>query len=100
MVGHNEYLKRATKDQETQQDRRIKWCKEKYPLHIYHRAAKITRDLRLIKAEVEIAQMQKAADISIVSFKRVLQEKKTKLFHNYFFTFDIQNLINYDFYRK
>ena len=41
-LGHNEHLKRVTKDQETQQDRMIKWCKQKYPLHEYHRVAKIT----------------------------------------------------------
>ncbi len=78
-LGHNEYLKRATKDQETQQDRMIQWCKKKYPLHPLHRAAKITRDLRPIKSEVEIAQMQKAADISVVSFKRVLESCKPNI---------------------
>ena len=72
-LGHNEHIKRVTKDQETQQDRMIKWCKQKYPLHDYHRAAKITRDLRQIKSEEEVKQIQKAADISVESFKRVLK---------------------------
>ncbi|MEO8934120.1 MAG: aminopeptidase P N-terminal domain-containing protein, partial [Xanthomarina sp.] len=72
-LGHNEHIKRVTFNQQTQQDRLIIWCKEKYPLHEYYRAAKITRDLRLVKSEVEIALMQKAADISVVSFKRVLK---------------------------
>ena len=71
-LGHNEHVKRLTKDQQTQQDRMIQWCKEKYPLHDYYRAAKITRDLRPIKSEEEVAQIQKAADISIEGFKRVL----------------------------
>jgi Xaa-Pro aminopeptidase len=75
-LGHNEHLKRVTKDQETQQDRMIKWCKEKYPLHEYYRAAKITRELRPIKTEEEVAQIQKAADISVASFKRVLKTCK------------------------
>ena len=78
-LGHNEHLKRVTKDQETQQDRMIKWCKEKYPLHDYYRAAKITRELRPIKSEIEIALIQKAADISIASFKRVLKACKTNI---------------------
>lgn len=78
-LGHNEHLKRVTKDQETQQDRMIKWCKEKYPLHNYYRAAKITRELRPIKSEIEIALIQKAADISIASFKRVLKACKTNI---------------------
>ncbi len=76
-LGHNEHLKRVTKDQETQQDRMIKWCKDKYPLHDYYRAAKITRELRPIKSEIEIAFIEKAADISVVSFKRVLKACKS-----------------------
>lgn len=75
-LGHNEHLKRTTKDQETRQDRMIQWCKKKYPLHDYHRAAKITRDLRPIKSKAEVDQIQKAADISVESFHRVLKAVK------------------------
>jgi Xaa-Pro aminopeptidase len=78
-LGHNEHLKRVTKDQETQQDRMIQWCKEKYPLHEYYRAAKITRDLRPIKSEEEIELMQKAVDISVNSFIRVLKACKPNM---------------------
>lgn len=78
-LGHNEHLKRVTKNQETQQDRMIQWCKEKYPLHAYYRAAKITRDLRPIKSEIEVALMQKAADISVNSFMRVLKACKPSM---------------------
>ena len=75
-LGHNEHLKRVTKDQETQQDRMITWCKKKYPLHDYYRAAKITRALRPYKHKEEVAMIQKAADISVEGFKRVLQSVK------------------------
>ena len=78
-LGHNEHIKRVTKDQETQQDRMIKWCKQKYPLHEYHRVAKITRDLRQIKSKEEAALIQKAADISVASFKRVLKASKPNI---------------------
>ena len=78
-LGHNEHIKRVTKDQETQQDRMIEWCKQKYPLHEYQRVAKITRDLRQIKSNEEVALIQKAADISIESFKRVLKASKPNL---------------------
>lgn len=78
-LGHNEHLKRVTKSQETQQDRMIKWCKEKYPLHQYFRAAKITRALRQIKSEEEIKLIQKAANISVESFKRVLKTCKPNI---------------------
>jgi Xaa-Pro aminopeptidase len=76
-LGHNEHLKRVTKDQETQQDRMIAWCKKKYPLHDYYRAAKITRDLRPVKSEEEVNQIQKAANISVDGFKRVLYACKS-----------------------
>jgi len=75
-LGHNEHIKRVTKNQQTRQDRMIAWCKEKYPLHEYHRAAKITRALRPIKSVEEVALMQKAADISVGSFERVLKACK------------------------
>ncbi|PWK18274.1 aminopeptidase P family protein [Xanthomarina spongicola] len=78
-LGHNEHIKRVTHNQQTQQDRMILWCKEKYPLHEYHRAAKITRDLRLIKSEEEIALIQQAANISVESFKRVLKACKPNM---------------------
>lgn len=75
-LGHNEHLKRTTKDQETQQDRMIQWCKKKYPLHKYYRAAKITRYLRPIKGPEEVELIQKAADISVDGFHRVLKAVK------------------------
>lgn len=78
-LGHNEHIKRITKDQETQQDRMITWCKQKYPLHKYYRVAKIARSLRQIKSEEEVALMQKAADISVESFKRVLKASKPNI---------------------
>ncbi|WP_074408812.1 MULTISPECIES: aminopeptidase P family protein [Aquimarina] len=75
-LGHNEHIKRITYNKQTQQDRMINWCKEKYPLHQYHRAAKITRALRPVKSNEEIVQIQKAADISIEGFYRVLNTVK------------------------
>lgn len=72
-LGHNEHKKTTTANMLTQQDRMIKFCKKKYPLHEYLRAAKITREIRQIKSEVEIASIQKAVDISIGGFKRVLK---------------------------
>lgn len=75
-LGHNEHKKTLTAEINTKQDRMISFCKEKYPLHNYKRASVITRELRQIKSEEEIDLMQKAADISIGSFKRVLKTVK------------------------
>ncbi len=78
-LGHNEHKKSATVAMLTQQDRMIKFCKERYPLHNYKRAAKITRELRQIKSEEEIALIQKAIDISIGSFKKVLKSVQPEM---------------------
>lgn len=75
-LGHNEHKKTLTAEMLTRQDRMIANCKEKYPLHNYRRAAKITRELRQIKSEEEIALMQQAANISVGGFKRVLKSVK------------------------
>ncbi|NER12806.1 M24 family metallopeptidase [Leptobacterium flavescens] len=69
-LGHNEHIKRVTAQMETAQDRMIAWCKKKYPLHDYKRAAKITRKLRPVKSEEEIDQIKKAVAISIDGFKK------------------------------
>jgi Xaa-Pro aminopeptidase len=75
-LGHNEHKKTTTAEMLTRQDRMIAYCREKYPLHEYKRAAKITRELRQIKSEEEVASVQKAVDISIGGFKRVLKAVK------------------------
>jgi Xaa-Pro aminopeptidase len=47
--------------------------KSRYPLHQYERAAKIMKDLRGIKTALEIEVMQKAIDITDVTFRRLLK---------------------------
>jgi Xaa-Pro aminopeptidase len=46
--------------------------KQRYPLHQYHRAARIMRDLRAIKSREEVAVLQKAIDITDNTFRRLL----------------------------
>ena len=75
-LGHNEHPKRVTHSQETRQDQMIAWCKEKYPLHQFYRAAKITRKLRPVKSEEEIAIIKKAVSISTEGFKRFVKAVK------------------------
>ena len=47
--------------------------KERYPLHQYKRSAKITKELRAIKTAQEVEVLQKAMDITDVTFRRLLQ---------------------------
>ena len=94
-LGHNEHKKTLTAEMNTQQDRMIAWCKEKYPLHNYKRAAKTSRELRQIKSEEEIELMQKAADISIGGFKRVLKAVKPGMFE-----YELEAELSYELIRK
>ena len=47
--------------------------KKRYPLHQYKRSARILKDLRAIKSPQEVAVMQKAIDITQVTFERLLK---------------------------
>lgn len=67
--------------------------KERYPLHTYHRAAKIMRSLRAIKTKEEVAVIQKAVDITDHTFRRLLgfikpgvmeYEIEAEIYHDFF----------------
>jgi Xaa-Pro aminopeptidase len=47
--------------------------KSRYPLHQYARAAKLMKELRGIKTAEEVEVLQKAVDITEVTFRRLLQ---------------------------
>jgi Xaa-Pro aminopeptidase len=47
--------------------------RKRYPLHQYKRSARILKDLRAIKSPQEVEVMQKAIDITQVTFERLLK---------------------------
>ncbi|MEI2756380.1 MAG: aminopeptidase P N-terminal domain-containing protein [Chitinophagaceae bacterium] len=57
----------------TRDYRFIDEMKSRYPLHQYARAAKLMKDLRGIKTAEEVEVLQKAVDITEVTFRRLLQ---------------------------
>lgn len=66
--------------------------KAAYPLHHYHRAAKIMKDLRGIKTKEEVEVVQKAIDITDHTFRRLLKfiksgvmeyEVEAEIFHSF-----------------
>ncbi len=67
----NEHL-RADITVQTRDDRFIKWCQGKYPLHRYERSAPIMHRLRAIKSQIEIDQLQEACNITEKAFRRLL----------------------------
>ncbi|MGI8584070.1 MAG: aminopeptidase P N-terminal domain-containing protein [Chitinophagaceae bacterium] len=59
-----------------------KEMRKRYPLHNYRRSAKILKELRSIKTELEIEVIQKAVDITDVAFRRLLQFIKPGVFEH------------------
>ncbi len=70
-LNTNEHL-RANIEVETRDARFIKWCREKYPLHKYERAAPVMHQLRAIKSDIELELIKKAVNITEKGFKRIL----------------------------
>lgn len=67
----NEHL-RAPVVVETRNDRFIRQCRERYPLHQYERLAPLMHRLRITKDPVEVDIIQKACDITGAGFSRLL----------------------------
>ncbi len=71
----NEHVRNGS-EVETRNDRLLKKCKETYPLHSYERLAPHIYDLRSVKSEIEIKQLQTACDITEKGFRRILKTVK------------------------
>jgi Xaa-Pro aminopeptidase len=67
----NEHL-RAAVVVETANDRLIRKCQARYPLHRYQRLAPLMHRLRMTKDEVELAMIRKACEITEAGFRRLL----------------------------
>ncbi|WP_146902360.1 aminopeptidase P N-terminal domain-containing protein [Adhaeribacter aerolatus] len=71
-LNTNEHL-RAVIEVETRDARFLKWCRETYPLHQYHRSAPIMHHLRAVKSDIEIELIKKACRITEKAFLRLLK---------------------------
>jgi Xaa-Pro aminopeptidase len=65
---------------QTKEYRFIGDMKSRYPLHHYHRAAKIMKQLRAIKTPLEVEVLQQAIDITNRGFQRLLKFIKPGVF--------------------
>lgn len=70
-LATNEHL-RAAVVVETANDRFIKSCQARYPLHRYERLAPLMHQLRMLKDAEEIKFIQMACDITEAGFRRTL----------------------------
>ena len=77
---------------QTREYRFIEDLKKRYPLHQYHRAAKIMKALRAIKTAPEVEVLQQAIDITNNAFQRLLKfikpgvmeyEIEAEIFHSF-----------------
>jgi len=69
-LNSNEH-KRAHLTVQTREARFVRDCREKYPLHQYHRLAKILHRLRVVKSQGEIEHTRKACSLTSSGFSRV-----------------------------
>ncbi len=71
-LNSNEH-KRAAVEVETRDVRFARECQAKFPLHSYHRLARLMHPLRVVKTEAEIALLQQAVSITAKGFRRLLK---------------------------
>ncbi len=69
-LNANEH-KRAEIVVETREARFVRWIRERYPLHHYHRLARLMHRLRVEKQPVEVDLLRKACAITRDGFERV-----------------------------
>ena len=70
---HSNEHKRAAVEVETRDTRFARECQAKFPLHSYHRLARLMHPLRVVKTDAEIALLQQAVDITEKGFRRLLK---------------------------
>lgn len=70
-LNSNEH-KRAVIEVETREARFVKDCQDRYPMHQYHRLARLLHPLRVMKSEIELDLIRKACALTEQGFRRVL----------------------------
>ena len=71
-LNRNEHS-RALPEMETRDDRFVRDCQARYPLHQYRRLAPLLHQLRMVKSETELALLRQACAITRDGFRRVLR---------------------------
>jgi Xaa-Pro aminopeptidase len=77
-LNTNEH-KRAVITVQSRDARFIEDCRQQYPLHTYHRLARLTHQLRIVKSGLEVEVMRKACDLTEKGFRRVLKFTKPEV---------------------
>lgn len=71
-LNSNEH-KRAVVEVETRDARFIRECQREFPLHTYHRLARLMHQVRVVKTAAEIALLKESVAITDEGFRRLLK---------------------------
>lgn len=71
-LNSNEH-KRAVVEVQSRDARFASECQVKFPLHTYHRLARLMHQVRVVKSDAEIALLQQAVNITAKGFDRLLK---------------------------
>ncbi len=74
-LNSNEH-KRAQVEVETRDARFVRECQRRYPLHTYHRLARLMHKLRVVKSTAELDLLKQAVKITDDGFRRVAKFTK------------------------
>ncbi len=74
-LNSNEH-KRAVAEVETRDERFVRECQRQFPLHQYHRLARLLHSIRVVKSASEIKLLKQAIAITDAGFRRVLKFTK------------------------
>jgi len=80
-LNANEH-KRAEIVVETREARFVRWIRERYPLHHYHRLARLMHRLRVVKQPAEIELLKRACAVTRDGFERVCRFVKPGVFEH------------------
>lgn len=80
-LNSNEH-KRAEIVVETREARFVRWIQERYPLHHYHRLARLMHRLRVVKQPTEVELLKRACAITRDGFERVCRFVKPSVFEH------------------
>jgi len=70
-LNSNEHPRASTVLEDTREARFVRDCMTRYPLHRYHRLARIMHQVRTVKSAAEIAMIRRACELTRDGFQRV-----------------------------
>jgi Xaa-Pro aminopeptidase len=70
-LNSNEHPRASTALEDTREARFVRDCIDRYPLHRYHRLARIMHQVRTVKSAAEVAMIRQACEITRDGFARV-----------------------------